>query len=179
MLHYQDYCSNDVCLSVCLSACQVVSRPKIWGHMGPGGGMCSAEHHLAVGIVFQAILQISAYLCSSRSMGSVKLTVSMVISTLRTLPKKSVMRTLPGSLRKRSVRWPGVDTHWLLGQTLNCGRTQNTSSVWETGNVKRRTDKNVDVGSTENKQTSESCEYLKYFHRVLSGVLATGIRAVV
>ncbi|KAG7265432.1 hypothetical protein CRUP_008148 [Coryphaenoides rupestris] len=38
------------------------------------------------------------------SMGLVKLMVSVVISTLRTLPKKSVMRTLPGSLRNRSTQ---------------------------------------------------------------------------
>lgn len=62
------------------------------------------------------------YLGSTCVMAPVRLMVSLVSSTLRTLPKKSVMRTLPGSLRKRSVRWPGVDTHWLLGQTLNCGQ---------------------------------------------------------
>lgn len=61
--------------------------------------------------------------------GSVKLTVSMVSSTLRTLPKKSVIRTLPGLLRNRSVRWPGVDTHWLLGQTLNCEHKKQATTV--------------------------------------------------
>lgn len=66
------------------------------------------------------------HLDSTCATGSVKLIASMVSSTLRTLPKKSVMRTLPGSLRKRSVRWPGVDTHWLLGHTLNCGHLTNT-----------------------------------------------------
>lgn len=64
--------------------------------------------------------------------GSVKLTVSMVSSTLRTLPKKSVIRTLPGLLRKRSVRWPGVDTHWLLGHTLNCEHAKPAKDISDT-----------------------------------------------
>lgn len=66
--------------------------------------------------------------------GAVKLIVAIVISTLRTLPKKSVMSTLPGSLWNRSVRWPGVDTHWLLGHTLNC----NTNTRKEQKNKKSR-----------------------------------------
>lgn len=53
----------------------------------------------------------------------------MVSSTLRTLPKKSVIRTLPGLLRNRSVRWPGVDTHWLLGQTLNCEHKRQATTM--------------------------------------------------
>lgn len=65
--------------------------------------------------------------------GAVKLIVAIVISTLRTLPKKSVMSTLPGSLWNRSVRWPGVDTHWLLGHTLNCNtntRKEQKNHAW-------------------------------------------------
>lgn len=69
------------------------------------------------------------HLCSTCLTGSGKLTVSMVSSTLRTLPKKSVIRTLPGLLRKRSVRWPGVDTHWLLGHTLNCEHTKQANTM--------------------------------------------------
>lgn len=69
------------------------------------------------------------YLWCTCLTGSVKLTASMVSSTLRTLPKKSVIRTLPGLLRKRSVRWPGVDTHWLLGHTLNCEHTKQPKTM--------------------------------------------------
>ena len=48
-----------------------------------------------------------------------KETVSVVISTFLTLPKKSVIRTFWGSRWKRSVRCPGVETHKLFGQTWN------------------------------------------------------------
>lgn len=59
------------------------------------------------------------YLLSMACGSHCRLIVSAVISTFRTLPKKSVIRTCLGSRWKRSVRCPGVDTQRLLGQTRN------------------------------------------------------------
>lgn len=61
----------------------------------------------------------SKYLVSAGAKLGSRETVSVVISTFRTLPKKSVIKTLSGFLLNRSVRCPGVDTHKLLGHTWN------------------------------------------------------------
>lgn len=106
-------------------------------------------------------LKDSSYFSSNGLMGLVKLMVSMVISTLRTLPKKSVMRTLPGSLRNRSVRWPGVDTHWLLGHTLNWGNKERNKKLGAPF-----------AHQNLNKYSIYVDKYGKYPLVVLSGILA-------